>query len=221
MAIGGRSYCSRNWLLVVGIEKDHPGGRWPVRADARSGALERFPDGWENGARQRHDLLLELMAEIFWRRNKKPAVKRGVVHHNTSPRYTAITSGRRSFFPFRLACSFVYVLPQPFKISVDDLPEDRHIHAKILMDHSVPQTNHLTPGNVGVLFLHTLRQLIGGLSDHAKISHHGINGLMVTDELLEGQPLRVPLNLFDRLDDILKKKIGLSSRHTEDLFLPV
>ena len=69
-----------------------------------------------------------------------------------------------------------------------DVPDDLLINCEVVMDDKVTEAGNLAPLYRGVLVSELLGYLFDGLSDDRQVAQHGVQGLLVRDEFLEGCP---------------------------------
>ena len=69
-------------------------------------------------------------------------------------------------------------------VLVNSRPDDRSIHPEICMDHLIPDSHHLAPGNVGIALFEMLWDLFCCFPDNFQGSDRCIYRLFVGEKLL-------------------------------------
>ena len=99
----------------------------------------------------------------------------------------------------RARCSVLFemtleLISQCREIFADRVPDDREVHAEVLVNQDVPHAGDVRPGNVGWKAFLIRQEMASGFADYFEIADDGVDGLPVGLELVQGEAAGVVLD---------------------------
>src|ERR1043166_5006130 len=93
-------------------------------------------------------------------------------------------------------------------------PNTFHRNPKVLMDEKIPESNDLSPRNLGVLLLKRFWNLVSRLANHLKAPNDGKDGLLIGQKALFSVPFKKLSDFTGILQHVFQVGCGVPFGHS-------